>query len=316
MTEVDPAAPTHTPEGVPLDFAAFEAYRQKQERGETPEPPAAPSGKPAAAPAKAPAAKTAPEPDPATQQTAEEIAAEAADAALPAPKKSGFHRRIDGLNQKLGAKDAEIAELRRTQGAQAPPAAKTPAAAAAPAAGLAPGEPDPAKFDDYGVYTRALARWEVANVRREEAQADSAKAQGAAWKTRTAEAQAAHDDFDDVIAGAAEMPISPTQHQFVTQHKHGQLLAYHFASDPEETARIAALDPMDQAVEIAVLLKTLAPADPKAAAAEKPEPRVSKTPAPPKTVRAAAADSGEPDPKDFPKWEAWRSRQPGASLRR
>jgi hypothetical protein len=303
ITEIN--TPVETVDGAPLDFAEYEAWHKAGREAK--------ESKPADAEAKADASKTATDSE--TDQTAD------GDKDEKPQKKSGFQRRIDRLNQKLGASAARIAELERAQGgnAAAPKADAKPAAAEA----AEPGKPESKNFDSYEEYVEALADWKL-DVREKKRDAERAQREAneaheaviAANDATFKERQALYPDWKEKVAAATDIPITQIMHTLITESEFRADLGYYLADNPAEAKRISALSPLRQAAELGKLETTFAKADEKKpATAETQKPRVSKAPAPVKTVRAQA-EAGEPDPSDFKAWERWRNAQPGASLRR
>jgi hypothetical protein len=314
-------APATTVDGAPLDFEAYEAWHNagRHETAKTAKT-TKDETKPAAADVKTNATKTAPESETDDQQDDE---TDDEKGEVKPQKKSGFQRRIDGLNRKLGAKDAEIAELRKAQGANAAPppkeAAKTGAAETEKA-----GKPEAKNFDTYEEYVEALADWKLdtrENAREAERKQRAAKeAHDAVIQANDAkfrERRALYPDWKEKVDAATDIPITEIMHTLITESEYRADLGYYLAENPEEASRIAALSPLRQAAELGKLESTFAEDDTKDAvkktAEAVPVKRVSKAPAPVKTVRAQA-EASEPDPADYAAWEKWRNAQPGASV--
>jgi hypothetical protein len=300
---------TPTPDLPPTDFAEYEKWHDRQVSGKPADTPALPVVKAAEK------SKTAPNSGAEITQEDDEADDEAEEVAETPQKKSGFARRIDKLNQKIGERDATIAALKAagTQGGDA----TRPAAIASepkPAAAAVDGEPKPENFETYEAFMRSLTRWEIKqdNLSRENAAAEHQRV--TTWKERIAAVKVELPDYDEVMSEAEEIRVSPAMHEAILTSEHGPALAYHLAKNPEEAARIFALSPIATA---RALGKIEASFDSEKVAPEKDKPRVTKAPPPAKTVRGARADStSEPDPSDFSAWERWRNAQPGASLRR
>jgi len=297
MEEVlDPSQP-------PSDFAEYEKWVNAQAA-----PKEAVPDKPAEAPAKADAAKTDPNSEAEADQEHDD------DEDVTPAKKSGFARRIDKLNQKIGAEKARADALeRQLQGGNATQKPEKPAAAAEPA-----GRPKETDFDSYAEFVDKLTDWKM--EQRETARAAEAATQKAAqsqaeqkkaWNEKVNTFKSETPDYNDVLQAAEDIQVSPAMNEAIITSDHGPAIAYHLAQHPEEAQRIAALSPVAAAREIGKIEAALAAET----ATPAPKARVSKAPAPAKTVKAAA-ESSEPDPSDFNAWERWRNAQPGASLRR
>lgn len=98
------------------------------------------------------------------------------------------------------------------------------------------------------------------------------------------------DDFDDAVkmVGATGVLTQPFL-EAVTSLDNSAKVLYHLGKDPDEAARIAALSPTKQAVELAKLDMSVAKVAPK---------QVSKAPAPIKPVGGAARTSPELSEED------------------
>lgn len=295
--------------GAPTDFEAYEKWAN--ERTATPVKESATETPSADTAEKKVESKTATESD--TDHEGEDKDAETPQ------KKSGFQRRIDKLNRKIGERDAQIAELmKRTQGG-GDAATRTPEAAKQeqkPAAAANDGKPVAADFESYEEYVEKLAEWKLDQREAAKAQAEAAKTQQEAHKARLAAAQERYADFDEVLGEVEDFPISQAMHEVITASDHGLDVAYYLAKNQDEAHRIAELSPFLAAKELGKIEAKIADkVESKSSTEKETKPRVSKAPAPPKTVRPQA-ESAEPDPSDFGAWERWRNAQPGASLRR
>lgn len=96
------------------------------------------------------------------------------------------------------------------------------------------------------------------------------------WAEQVETAKAKHADFEEVVY-ADDFQCSPAMMQALVEEKHGAEVAYHLATNPDENARIVALSPIRQAMEIGKLAVTL----------NKPAP-VSKAPPPIKPLGTQA----------------------------
>jgi hypothetical protein len=145
--------------------------------------------------------------------------------------------------------EREMDELRRQ--AQPPQPKQEPAE----------GAPDPAKFDDYGEYMRAVSRWEAKQVldeeRRNYAQAqqqrrhqDAQTQFQRATADRVAAGQAKYQDFDSVINDGLAPFLTPHLHAALVDSDMGHDVAYYLGKHPVDAERIANLHPVAAAREI------------------------------------------------------------------
>lgn len=233
--------------------------------------------------APAPAAKAAEKPasdsDP-DKATEEAAAGDEADKAKADPP--GVAKRIGKALQ--AQREAEA----RATAAEAKLAnsGSQPAKQTAPPADLK--EPDAANFDTYEKYIKALTTWQLDS--RDQARADDevSKKNAAAWKARVATAKEAHDDYEDVIAGAADTPISRVMHDAITESEVGPQLAYYLATHLDEAARIFALSPNAGAREMGKL-ETLIEAKANPSKNPKPAAGAKALPRPPANVGGSHA---------------------------
>lgn len=263
----------------------------------------------------------------------------------PHQKKSGFQRRVDKLNQKLGAKDAEIADLRKQLEARGNGAtAKTGDAkqdADKPAGekkeSTAAEKPQQKDFETYDEYIEALTDWktEQALLKREQSKQADQQKQTAEEQTkavldahaaRVDEAKTRYADWDKAFEGMTDSSFTDAIMVAIFESDHGPDITYHLAKHRDELARIAALSPIRQAAEIGKIETRFAKADDSdddagGKADEKPEPkpkpRVTQAPAPAKPLKGkGTGDDPMPDPSDFEAYEAWSRRQAAAGKKR
>jgi hypothetical protein len=254
------------PVQIPEDFAAYEAWRNKQDSDEVDETPAA-GEEPA---------ETAP------QDSEPEKPQEPKEPEIPA----GVQKRIDKAvaKQRDAERRAEEAERRLAEIQGSRPA---PEKNAEPAT-TPEGKPKPEAFRTYDEYVEALTDWRVEQREQAREQAEAQrKAQEAAqtaqteWEKRVEAVKAKHSDFDEVL-GEAQIPIPPALYEAIFTDAHGPEVAYHLATHADEAERIAALPPVAAVRELG---KLSAKFD---SAPEPEKPKVSKAPPPPKPVGAKA----------------------------
>jgi len=218
---------------------------------------------------------TAPEQDAGSNPSAEAEAGADQQEQAEAPKPKPIQKRISELVREREAARRE-AEYWRQQAHIAQPAAKP---AEAPKAELKP--EDFPTYEDYLVAkaeTKATARLqsELAARAEEARRMAETRAQSAAvaeFQARADEVRARYEDFDDVVSDPAT-PISPVMADAIVASSAGHDVAYFLGKNKQEAARIAALPPLGQVMEIARLESRLATA----------QRRQTNAPAPPRTV--------------------------------
>lgn len=216
-----------------------------------------------------------------------------------AKHKSKLQARINELRAQAGGSEREAAALRAElaalkAGKVAEPEPAKPA--------IDPSKPKVENFANYEEFVEALFEWGVEQklTAREKAAAkdDAAKSAATAQQRAQAAGIAAHADFDETIGAFVDAghQFSPVVAEAVLGHELGHEIGYALAKDPAEHARIAALPPGAQYVEIGKLIARL-----EAAAVPAPAPKpapVTKAPAPVKPVGGSAA-TAVPDPKNI-----------------
>lgn len=300
-----------TTSGVPAqdgqDFAAFRAARLTGSSG-------APEGAESAA-----ESETAEEVTEQPETGDEETAAGAAEESETEPdppekkkKKGGFQKRIDELTADKRKLAEEVERLRIL--AEKPAAETKPAAAAANVSDAEPNEDD---FESFAEYTKALVRWERDQERkaeRAEAQkreaAEKAKSLTDKYTEREAAIKAELPDYDEVMAEAADIGVSPALAEALLESDIGPRIAYHLARNPAEAQRLNALNALQAAREIGKLEATLTSSSSSGAPKQKP---LSKAPTPIKPITASKpvatnniADAALAD--DFDAWRKVRAR--------
>lgn len=173
-------------------------------------------------------------------------------------KKGGFQRRIDKLNARATAAQAEAEywkqQALKNAGADKPKATDEPAKAEPKAA---EGEPNPDEFETHAEYVKAVVKWdrEQADKKRDE---DARKSQLQTEQERTIKAHVDRvesfkkqtQDFDDVIADVDDVPLSATVQQLLVTSENGPELMYELAKNRAEYERINKLGPLAAAREL------------------------------------------------------------------
>lgn len=213
--------------------------------------------------------------------------------------KKGIQRRINKLVGRLNQASQELANERRLRQEAEARAAKKDSrgddddakgsgkdSKSAKPVDVGP-KPKVKDFGTYDEYLEAKAEWDdkrheatIAQIRADaEAKAQAkidkllADQEGERTKREKAEAQrlyeerqeaarAKYDDFDEVMQ-TTDVQVSQAVMHYVTNHKHGQDLAYHLAhpDNEKEAKRLFRLPVDDQILRVAELLKGFAEAD-------------------------------------------------------
>jgi hypothetical protein len=174
-------------------------------------------------------------------------------------------------------------------------------------------------------YADAKASWsarnEVQKVLAEEArkaeEREQAAAQKAAQETYIARVNKAVEKYPDykAVAESPDVTVSmPMAHAIMTS-EHGPDIAYHLGKNPQEAARIASLAPIQQLVEVGLIVaKLTAPAP--APAAPAPKPAVSAAPKPIKPLESKGdTHVKSPDEESMEEYAARRTKELKAERR-
>lgn len=206
------------------------------------------------------------------------------------PRRDGVQKRIDEITRARREAERE-AEYWRMRAQQAPPA-QQPTPQAQPA-GEQP--PTPQQYQTYDDYVTARAQYEG----RQAAMALYIQAeQQRAWQAAQAEGMrriqtlneklitdgAKYPDFDEVVR-SDKTRITTVMADALAYMPNPAEIAYHLGKNRQESARIAQLPPIQQAIEIARIGATLA--------ATPTQKTVSTAPAPPQAL-TTRRDSGSP----------------------
>lgn len=165
-------------------------------------------------------------------------------------KRKGQEAALLAERRKRQDLERELDTLRKQQ----PPKAEEPKQEA----------PDPAKFDDYGAYLRAQARWEAKQVIDEErqryTQAQETRLREAeqdrlmrVTQDRISAGQAKYQDFDAVVNDGLAPFLNPIMHAALVDSDVGHDVAYYLGKNPAEAERIANLHPTSAVREIGKL---------------------------------------------------------------
>ena len=219
------------------------------------------------------------------------------------PKAKPIQKRIGELVREREAARREAEYWRQQAAVMQQPAPTQPAAAPQPA------ELKPEDFPTYGDYLGAKAETKAAQrlqselaQRAEQARRQAEQRERAAvvaqFQTRAEEARARYEDFDLVVADPST-PISQHMAEAIMQSGVGHDVAYYLGRNKQEAARIAALPPLAQAMEIARLEQRVSAPR-----------RVSAAPPPPPVLGGAGAPTRDPaSARTYDEYVALRRKQ-------
>lgn len=251
------------------------------------------------------------------------------------PGKDGFQKRIDKLTKDRSDvrrerdywRDLAMKNQNQPEKSQKP-AVETKAEPTS-------GRPKQDDFKTHEEYVEALADWradEKVNARLAERDAKQKEAslksemdtKKSAHFKRVDEFKKAHEDYNEVVEDISDFRLSASLERAILESDNGPELIYQFAKNPEELARINALEPGAQGRAIGRFESSFQKSEPvesKEAAEEteekpspaKPQPKFSKAPKPMKTVGSKA---GNPktifdDSMSTDEWIALRNKQKG-----
>lgn len=233
----------------------------------------------------------------------EELEASPEESAEKAPKKKGgFQKRIDRLNrqktelaQKNSDLQSRLEHLEREAQKAKPQGETKPDLKAADQSK----KPESKDFEHHEQYVEALAGWmadqkveqkltEREAKEREKSIRAEEKRQFDAHQARLQEFKKSHDDFDEVLEDAKDIPLSITVKEAILSSDNGPELMYALAQEPEEFRRISALPPIQAARALGILEAKLAGAPQEKKKIE------TKTTQAPKPMREVGSRAGNP----------------------
>lgn len=226
-----------------------------------------------------------PEVPAASEEVDQEIAEiqEAIDAAQSDEEKAAHKSKLNSAfarlrREKREAKAAEIEALKEAAYQRGLAEARKGAAPESPAKPIVPETPvteftKPAPneddFEEYSAYQEAREEWllEKAEHRvKARIEADQQRRQQEVAQTETAKwaekGKERYPDFEEVIASHAQN-IPPVMAAAVKSAENSHDIAYHLGKNPTEYARIAGLEPVQQAIEIGRIAERMKSAPPK-----------------------------------------------------
>lgn len=263
---------------------------------ESPAAPAAPAAAPSAPAAPAEAGKD-PAQTPAASAPAEPQGGEKPDTDDATAKRSTrrFERRIDRLTRQRAEAQAKAELLEKELQQYRQPKSDDSG-------------PRLEQFNDIEKYAEAKAKHEADRRFKEHEAKQRTETQKAAqeklvrgWEEKSERGAAEFEDYEEVVGEL--QPTTPWAVALMRAHN-GEKIAYHLGKNLKEAERIAALDPIDQFLEIGLLSAKLA--------AEPPKPKTpSKAPAPiaPLTGTTPAANAEPQDSDDIDTWFKKRQKQ-------
>lgn len=128
------------------------------------------------------------------------------------------------------------------------------------------------------------------NQKRSDAYAEKAKA----FATET-------PDFEETLAAAAHLMVTPAMHEVLMESDHGPALAYYLATHEEEAVSITKMSPALAARAMGKIEASLAQEKPATEEADvKPPPLKTAAPAPPTPIRKNSSAPAEPDLEKVP----------------
>lgn len=209
-------------------------------------------------------------------------------------KKNGFEKRVQKLNRKIAAAQAE-AELWKKQALGQQPVAKEQAPAASV---VTSAKPTLQQFHgNIEAYTDALTDWKLSQQR----ETQQAQTVVQTYKQKEQSFKAEHPDYDEVMAEFADdykHVNAPEINSYLVESDIGPELYYHLATHTDELDRILKLTPIRRVAELGKIedrLSKTSVSTPKPAAK-----KVTKAPAPvtPEKGKPAVAPISMKDVKD------------------
>lgn len=243
------------------------------------------------------------------------------------PKAKGVQKRIDELTRNWREAEAEkLRLLAIVEGYSKPKAEPKVEDESEPQRPVRDPNAAPEAYEQALMdYADAKASWsakhEVQKALAEEArkveEREQVATQKVAQETYIARVNKAVEKYPDykAVAESPDVTVSmPMAHAIMTS-EHGPEIAYHLGKNPQEAARIASLQPVQQLVEVGLIVaKLTAPAP--APAAPAPKPAVSAAPKPIKPLESKSDTHVKtPDEESMEEYAARRKREFAAERR-
>ncbi len=247
------------------------------------------------------------------------------------PKSQGVQKRIDELTSNW--REAERrAEAERTEKLRLLALVEQGKPAPKPEVEDAPQRPQRSNFTDPTAFEEALADYadekaawsakhavkealaENERVTQQRQIEEGQRAAREAYVGRVSKAQEKYPDYKDV-AESPNVTVTIPMAQAILHSEHGPDIAYHLGKNPEEAKRIASLNPVQQLVEVGLIVaKLTAPAP--APAVPAPKPAVSAAPKPIKPLESKASPVAKsPEEESMEEYAARRHKELEAEKR-
>jgi hypothetical protein len=179
-------------------------------------------------------------------------------------------------------------------------------------------EPRPEQFEDYGQYTKALARYEAqqlfaqrdqeqsktAQERAQQAEQQAQAVRAEAWAERQQAVKQVLPDYDTVMSAAANVHVSQAVQEALLDSDMGPQLAYHLAKNPALAQQLSGMSQRQVDREIGRLEASLS----KPGAAQKAPP-VSGAPKPGRPLGAGTSQNTDPSRMSMEEYRAYRAKQ-------
>ena len=225
-------------------------------------------------------------------------------------EKLSERRRISEELEILKAQRDLLKSQQEAKKPEPPPATETPGT-------TRPVRPKIDQYESYEEYESALDKYEEAladykaadriqrekteYIRQQELRAHEEYQTNVRRKmdASVAEAKKVHTDFDEVLATASDVPVTPHMQLCLENAEHPGEIMYHLASHPDDARKMATLSPFAVTRELAVLDATFAgtikpaPATPQVTGAKPPPTQLRGANAAPADEVSAAVASGD-----------------------
>lgn len=227
-------------------------------------------------------------------------------------KKGGFQRRIDKLNARNSAKDAEIEHWKQ----MALKSAGEPKPEPVETKPVVEGKPDPENFETHAEYVEALTDWKI-EQREKSAKEQARKVELETEHEKTLKSHTERvksfadktEDFNDVLEAVDHIPVSVTVQEIILSSENGPELMYELAKNKDEYARICKLPPIAAARELGKLESRLSPKASEEKKTEEPK-KITKAPQPIAPVGSKGGGVQKtPESMNQQEYETWRREQ-------
>lgn len=226
-------------------------------------------------------------------------------------KKSGFKRRIESFQRKLSEKDQEIefykklALKEKSDSIETKPVQKTEQQAT-------DSRPDPNDFDSQIDYIDALTEWKLEQREKkqsekqiEQQRQNEAQKKVDSFQKSLSEFKKIQPDFDEVLAEASDLEVSPIVQDLIIESEHAARLVYELAKNQELAIKLNSLNAIQIAKELGKIEAKFADSS-----NETKQIKVSKAPPPltPVTPKTSKVNKS-PEEMDYQEYKLWRAKQ-------